>query len=208
MAESELDEYVKRCKSTIPGNLEVQPEACNFIDIILKLLMQNDYNSEISFLKATEIITRESLKEPTLSQEEIKKFEEGVSLYGSELHPVCKHVGTQSMSMIVRYYYYWKKTPNGRRIWGNFKGRAKNRKKQSIDDSTNKKSSSDKGDKNSKRIPKKKAQSTQLLKHIDDSSFDSEQISDVKKCFQCMFCSLDYSPLWYRVCLLYTSRCV
>ena len=199
MAESELDEYVKRCKSTIPGNLEVQPEACNFIDIILKLLMQNDYNSEISFLKATEIITRESLKEPTLSQEEIKKFEEGVSLYGSELHPVCKHVGTQSMSMIVRYYYYWKKTPNGRRIWGNFKGRAKNRKKQSIDDSTNKKSSSDKGDKNSKRIPKKKAQSTQLLKHIDDSSFDSEQISDVKKCFQCMFCSLDYSPLWYRV---------
>ncbi|CDO92114.1 unnamed protein product [Kluyveromyces dobzhanskii CBS 2104] len=200
ITDDNLNEYVRKCQAAIPASLGVQPEACNFMDLILNLLMDNDFDPEISFQKALQAVTRGSLKEPTLSSEEISKFEEGVKLYGSELHPVCKHVGTQPMSMIVRYYYHWKKTANGRRIWGNFKGRAKNRKKQNNKESmTNKVSDIEKDDRDAKRIVKKKNQSTEMWKHIDDSSFDSEQISNVKKCFQCMFCSLDYSPLWYRV---------
>lgn len=202
ISEKELDAYINKCQSSIPKRLDVQPESCNFIDICLKLLMDNDYNPTSAYEAAIENITRDSLREPTLSPEEIKKFEEGISLYGSELHPVCKHVGTQPMSMIVRYYYYWKKTPNGRAIWGNFKGRSKNKKKNvSEGGNTNQEHNLDKSDREFKRVTKNKSpkHSDKVWRHIDDSSFDSDKISDVKKEFQCMFCSLDYSPLWYRV---------
>lgn len=192
-----LDSYVATCKAEIPSNLNVQPEACNFLDSVVKKLMDNDYDPDKSFVECQESITRDSLREPTFTQQEITKFEEGIALHGSELHPVYKHVGTQSMAMIVRYYYYWKKTPQGKNIWGNFKGRLKNRKKEKLY-ITKQEDASYNLESRQKRLVAK-TENTMLWKHIDDSSFDSEKISNVKTCFRCMFCSIDYSPLWYRV---------
>ncbi|KAM3159608.1 putative PHD type zinc finger protein with BAH domain-containing protein [Lachancea thermotolerans] len=201
IGDKELNEYIHKCQKTFPPQLDVLPQTSNFLDMILKLLMSCNYNANEAFALCKKLLSRETLQEPTFTTEEIKKFEEGVAEYGSELHPVCKHVGTQPMSMIVRFYYYWKKTPNGRRIWGNYKGRRKNQKHAN---SASEHAVSSFGKKSRIRKPSKTlredlSSSSKEWKHIDDSSFDSEKISNVKTCFKCMFCEIDYSPLWYRV---------
>ncbi|SCU80782.1 LAME_0B04544g1_1 [Lachancea meyersii CBS 8951] len=201
ISESELDKYVDKCQKKFPEKLQILPQACNFWDMILNTLMLNDYNAAASLKVCARKLSRESLREPTFSEKEIIKFEEGIAKHGSELHPVCKHVGTQSMGMIVRFYYYWKKTPNGRRIWGNFEGRKKNQNKglmgsKKKTEDINKLPRVRKPSKISKEIETAKSKE---WKHIDDSSFDSEKISTLKTYFKCMFCEVDYSPLWYRV---------
>lgn len=204
LSEEELDSYVKRCQQEFPPKLQILPQTSNFLDMVVKLLVENNYNTELAFQACEKKLNRQSLREPTLSAEEIEKFEKAVAEYGSELHPVCKSVGTQPMSMIVRFYYYWKKTPRGREVWGNFKGRNKNKKKEK-----EKNNSSQTSDLNSNRKSRERKPSQSYLesnldnnkewKYMDDSSFDSERISKVKTCFQCMFCQVDYSPMWYRI---------
>ncbi|CUS23170.1 LAQU0S08e03664g1_1 [Lachancea quebecensis] len=197
----DLNDYIHKCQKTFPPQLDVLAQTSNFLDMILRLLMNCNYNTNKAFTLCENQLSRETLQEPTFTKEEIQKFEEGVAEYGSELHPVCKHVGTQPMSMIVRFYYYWKKTPNGKRIWGSYKGRKKNQKKNN---SASEHAASNFGKKSRVRKPSKTlredaSSSSKEWKHIDDSSFDSEKISNVKTCFKCMFCEIDYSPLWYRV---------
>lgn len=201
ISSEKLDQYVQKCQDTFPKTLQIVPQTCNFLDMILKTLVKNSYNAVAAFESCGVELTRESLREPTFTPEEITKFEKAVSEYGSELHPVSKYVGTQPMSMIVRFYYYWKKTERGRSIWGNFKGRKKNRhvsKLQSEDHSANvvKKSRERKP---SKIYKMSNLEGDKEWKYMDDSSFDSDKISTVKTCFHCMFCEIDYSPMWYRV---------
>lgn len=195
---SELDHYVESRQNDLPKELNILPQATNFLDMILNSLIENNYNIDYASRQSKKLMNRKALKEPTFSTEEIEKFEKAVAEYGSELHPVCKYVGTQPMSMIVRFYYYWKKTEKGREIWGNFKGRRKNKKRKGIkiEDSYN---LSQKNKKRRISKPKNTEEENTEWKHMDDSSFDSEQISSVKTLFKCMFCKLDYSPLWYRV---------
>lgn len=193
-SESQLDKYVEKCKLLLPPKIKIQPESCNFLDMVVNIFMSCGYNSAAAFANCEELITRKALREPTLTPEEVTKFEEAIAQHGSELHPVFKHVGTQSMAMIVRFYYYWKKTPNGHKIWGNFKGRPKNKKKSNQLDFP----SPESGDARKRRkIPKPDNHGCMI--HADDSSFDSDNISAIKTFFHCMFCSIDYSPLWYRV---------
>ncbi|SCU93217.1 LADA_0G01926g1_1 [Lachancea dasiensis] len=200
LPENHLDGYVQKCQELFPPKLDILPQTCNFWDMILFILMTNDYSIENALKLCEKTLSRNALREPTLSKVEIKKFEEGVSKYGSELHPVCKLVGTQPMAMIVRYYYYWKKTPNGREIWGNFEGRKKNKNKSIMG---SKKKTEDVNKKSRVRKPSKIFRDNDAnikeWKHIDDSSFDSEKISTLKTYFKCMFCEIDYSPLWYRI---------
>ncbi|SCU93410.1 LANO_0E03796g1_1 [Lachancea nothofagi CBS 11611] len=197
----ELDNYVRKCQERFPPELDILPQTCNFWDMILKILVSNDYNSELAMKVCAKSLSRETLREPSFSEKEIKKFEEGVAKHGSELHPVCKHVKTQPMAMIVRFYYHWKKTANGRQIWGNFEGRKKNKNKGLMG---SKKKTEDVNKQSRVRKPSKifresEANNSKEWKHIDDSSFDSEKISTLKTFFKCMFCDVDYSPLWYRV---------
>ncbi|AMD21379.1 HER100Wp [Eremothecium sinecaudum] len=200
ISEQELDEYVERCSDNFPKNLGITPQATNFLDMIVKILVDNGFQRDEAFKKCGKVISRESLKEPTFSKEEVEKFEQAVADHGSELYPVCKFVGTQPMSMIVRFYYNWKKTENGRKIWGNFKGRSKNKNKNKItaQGSATGKELEDLR-KRKRKTPDKLDDLEPQWKHVDDSSFDSEKINKVKTCFQCMFCEIDYSPLWYRV---------
>ncbi|EDO19398.1 hypothetical protein Kpol_1002p45 [Vanderwaltozyma polyspora DSM 70294] len=213
ITEKELDTYVSQCKRFFPPRLKMQPESVNFLDMIMEILMNNDYNINKSLGDCENLLTRESLREPTFSAAEIKKFEAAVKEHGSELHPVCKEVGSQPMSMIVRFYYYWKKTSNGRKIWGNFKGRSKNKNKNKNKNNeknkdTDGEGSSINGDKYKQtRIRKpsrivlenQKSNPEIELKYIDDSSFETENLSSLKSCFKCLYCSIDYSPMWYRV---------
>ncbi|AAS53266.2 AFL108Cp [Eremothecium gossypii ATCC 10895] len=193
-----LDAYLERCSSTLPEPLGITPQATNFLDMVLKALVDCRFDLEAAFTWCRNNMTRKTLKEPTLTEEEVEKFENAVAEHGSELHPVCKYVGSQPMSMIVRFYYYWKKTPNGRRIWGNFKGRSK-RGRQKYDDGLPENTPSDSTRKRKRIATEKVEEVSKQWRHVDESCFDSEQISKVKACFQCMFCNVDYSPLWYRV---------
>lgn len=197
----EVEQYVKKCKQTFAPKLDMIPESCNFLDMILKVLMVCDYD-QISAINLCESdLTRANLREPTFSPEEILQFEEGVAKYGSELNHVSECVPTQPLSMIVRFYYHWKKTPNGRAIWGSFKGRSKNKLNKlptDLREATQRKS------KRERKLTKLAKESSacnfqRQSKFIDESCFDIESMPILKDHFTCLFCHIDFSPMWYKV---------
>lgn len=118
---SALDAYMAKC-GHIAEKLGLHPNSPNFMDAILNFYFVAQ-GQETEAFKKVQKLTREALKEPSFSAEEIKKFEAGVKKFGSELYPTYKKVKTQLCAMVVRFYYLWKKSENGRKIWGNFEGR-------------------------------------------------------------------------------------
>ncbi|CAI6503481.1 AIS_HP2_G0017930.mRNA.1.CDS.1 [Saccharomyces cerevisiae] len=172
-----LNEYMQKCKKELCPVLKVRGEICNFIDVILKNLLSTNYDTVAAFEKSKRELSRESLNEPTFTTEEIRKFEEAVAKFGSELRPVCEHVGSQPMPMIVRFYYNWKNTERGFIVRKKLNRLSKNKRKRSTPDDGNELET----------------------KYIDDSSFDTEKLSLTESSFQCMFCKIDYSPMWYKV---------
>lgn len=171
-----LNEYIASC-GPIAERLGLHPNSPNFVDSILKAYLDCQGNSSQA-LEIVSTFTRQSLGEPTLSKEEVRKFEAGVRKYGSELYPVFKEVKTQPCSAIVRFYYLWKKTERGRLIWGNFSGRKKKASKKemiitsSIDD---------------------------LVDSEDDSAYENEKIILQHKLFKCKHCRSYVSSKWFKV---------
>ncbi|CDK26454.1 unnamed protein product [Kuraishia capsulata CBS 1993] len=164
--------YVANC-ARYAESLGLLRDTPNFMDAILKVLLDNAYDPEKA-IKVVAKFTRESLMEPTFSAEEVAKFEAAVRKHGSELYPVYKEVGSQSSANIVRFYYLWKKTPNGHAIWDNYEGRPKNRLK-------NQKSKGDLDDSG------------------DDSAFDRQKVSKCSRDFECKHCHTTKSLQWFRV---------
>ncbi|KAH3663477.1 hypothetical protein WICMUC_005916 [Wickerhamomyces mucosus] len=167
-----VDEYIKN-QAYIAERLGLLPNTPNFVDCILGNLLKTNYNFEKAS-KLNDALTRETLKEPTFSEKEIKIFEEGVRKYGSELFPVQQEVKTQTIAMVVRYYYLWKKTKNGHAIWDNFDGRKKNRNKQTDEDDAD----------------------AEVANTADDSSYDIEKSHN--RSFQCKHCKTMESTQWFR----------
>ncbi|KAG7192448.1 putative PHD type zinc finger protein with BAH domain-containing protein [Scheffersomyces spartinae] len=169
--EGHLTLYLESCA---PKAIElgILPSSPNFMDFILKTYHDNEGDSKAA-LKCVSSLTREILREPTFSQDEIERFEQGIMKYGSELHPTYVEVKTQELSMVVRFYYLWKKTENGRRIWGGFKGRKKN-----------------------KFHVKAAAAAAAPETYTDDNIEILDSISDNIKC---KHCSTDFSVQWYKV---------
>lgn len=196
-----LEEYVDQCKQIFAPRLGMIPESCNFLDMILNILMICDYDCSSAFNLCETDLTRSNLREPTFSPEEVLQFEEGVAKYGSELNHVSECVPTQPLSMIVRYYYQWKKTPSGRQIWGNFKGRSKNKLKKvpkELRESTHRKSLRER--KLTQLAKESSACNFQRQKKfIDESCFDVESMPILKNYFRCLFCRITFSPMWYKV---------
>ncbi|KAF5211546.1 putative E3 ubiquitin-protein ligase [Clavispora lusitaniae] len=174
-----FDAYIDSCKP-IAARLDILANSPNFMDAIVKFYMDSHGDTTKAF-ELSNTLTRESLKEPTFSKEEIKRFEDGVRKNGSELYPTYKEVKTQPCSMVVRFYYLWKKTNQGRLIWGNFSGR---KKKPSKDEKTDMKVTS---------VVDEYADSD------DDSSYESEKIVRKNKMFQCKHCESYQSQKWYKI---------
>ena len=149
----------------------------NFLDKALELLYDNNFNVSQALSQLEILDPRKDLKEPILSKEEVKRFEEGVAKFGSNLHDVSRHVGKgQKHGEIVRFYYMWKKTPRGHEVWGNF-GNRKGKKEAKRDDS---------------------ALVDDIADDQDDSAFDLGKAAIRRKGFQCKFCSERKSPQWRR----------
>ncbi|ODQ82834.1 hypothetical protein BABINDRAFT_17785, partial [Babjeviella inositovora NRRL Y-12698] len=111
-----IEEYLRAC-SPHAARLDVLVTSPNFMDACLKAYLDSGYQRGPA-LAVVARLTRARLKEPTFSKKEVEKFEGAVAEFGSELFDVHRAVGSQSMGMVVRFYYMWKKCPNGRRIWG------------------------------------------------------------------------------------------
>ncbi|KAK9238899.1 hypothetical protein V1525DRAFT_373897 [Lipomyces kononenkoae] len=188
--EANVDNFLERTKmyATAVGMTSASP---NFIDSSLGALLECNFDAE----KALELVsklTRKSLREPTLTPAEVKRFEEGVRKYGSELHPVWRAVGTVSSADIVRFYYLWKKTPNGHAIWDHFEGRKGKKEvtKSKADESATKPS-----------IPST-SHAVSLVDNVadsqDDSAYDMDKCRNQKQGFQCKFCKTTKSRAWRR----------
>ncbi len=171
-----VDEYMTRAKG-LAKSLRVAEYSTNFLDKALELLCAHNYEIEPALDRLRKMDRRKDLKEPELTKEEIKKFEEGVAKYGSELRNVSRHVGkSQKHGEIVRYYYMWKKTDRGKQVWGHHEGR--------------------KGKKQSKQVDSKLVDD--VADDVDDSAFDNSKAAARKRGFECKFCMARKSPQWRR----------
>ncbi|KAH7399584.1 hypothetical protein BKA66DRAFT_565653 [Pyrenochaeta sp. MPI-SDFR-AT-0127] len=179
VTEEEVEAYMQRAKALAKQHVGVEPYNMNFLDRCLALFTKHQYDADVALKHVKKIDKRKDLKEPELTKEEEKKWNEGVAKYGSEIRSVRLHTSkTMFYGDAVRYYYMWKKTPKGREIWGAYSNRKGRSKKVEPD-----------------------AQ-TRLLDDVadnqDDSAFDNDKAIQRKRNFQCKFCTVRHSRQWRR----------
>ncbi|KAG0650609.1 SANT domain-containing 2 [Hyphodiscus hymeniophilus] len=172
-----VTDYMERAKK-LAKVLGLPLLSTNLLDVALDMLRISEYNPERA-LELLSVADKKLFKEPALSAAELKKFEDGVSKYGSEWHSLKKHVKSMKYADIVRYYYTWKKTERGKQVWGNY-FRRKGKKEAKKAESSGGKLQDDVADEH------------------DDSAFDNDKAIEKKRGFQCKFCSTRSSPQWRR----------
>lgn len=179
VTEEQVNAYMERARALAKQYVGVEPYNTNFLDKCLALFTKHQYDAEVALKHVKKLDKKKDLKEPDLTKEEEKKWNEGVSKYGSEIRNVRIHTSkTMFYGDAVRYYYMWKKTPKGREIWGAYSNRKGRSKKVEPD-----------------------AQ-TRLLDDVadnqDDSAFDNDKAIQRKRNFQCKFCTVRHSRQWRR----------
>ncbi|KAL5087595.1 hypothetical protein Trisim1_007638 [Trichoderma cf. simile WF8] len=158
--------------------LDLPERSTNLRDAAVETLYREDFDES----KALTVLSKKpriEFKEPNLSPAEVKRFEEGVSKFGSELHLVMKHVKTKSPGEIVRHYYAWKKSERGQQVWGTFPGR-KGKKQAKREDAAASKLADD------------------VANDDDDSAFDADKAVQKKRSFICQFCNRTNDRQWRR----------
>lgn len=178
VTEEQVEAYMERAKA-LAKHVGVEPYNTNFLTKALALFTKHQYDADAALKQVKKLDKRKDLKEPELTKEEEKKWNEGVAKFGSEIRSVRLHTSkTMFYGDAVRYYYMWKKTPKGREIWGSYSNRKGKSKKIEPD-----------------------AQS-RLLDDVadnqDDSAFDNEKAVQRKRNFQCKFCTVRHSRQWRR----------
>ncbi|APA09201.1 hypothetical protein sscle_04g039710 [Sclerotinia sclerotiorum 1980 UF-70] len=172
-----VNDYMIRAKA-MAKPLGLPERSTNLLDVALQLLYSNNFDVDKA-LDALSKTDKKAFKEPELSSAELKKFEDGVTKFGSEWLSIKRHVKTMSPADVVRFYYIWKKTDRGKQVWGNYSGR-----------------------KGKKEAKKAEAALGKLQDDIaddhDDSAFDNDKVLQKKKGFQCKFCSVRSSQRWRR----------
>lgn len=173
----DVDGFLENYAKPLASSVGVEPYTPNFLDACLKAYMDCKFDVDKAVDKI-KLLNRNILKEPTLTAEEVERFEEGVEKFGSELHDVFLHVGTKPSADIVRFYYLWKKTPNGHKIWDNFEGRKHKMK------------------------PEHARNEGELVDNIadanDDSKFDVNKARKLGRKFLCKHCHATKSTNWQR----------
>lgn len=180
--ERAFDEYMVQANHVANTQIGIPIYSVNYLDKAANLFYVHNYDTR-SALEALRKLEIKDFKEPQLTAAEMKKFEDGVAKFGSELHSVKKHVKTISYGDIVRFYYIWKKTDRGKQIWGNY-GTRKGKKQAK---EARKTAMADVG----------KLQDDVADDH-DDSAFDNDKALQRKRQFQCKFCSTRTSRQWRR----------
>ncbi|EHL01229.1 putative SANT domain-containing protein 2 [Glarea lozoyensis 74030] len=175
-----VHEYVIKVIQQVSPLYHLPHMSTNLLDIAVEVLRSNMYDTEKA-LEAMKHVDKKVFKEPSPSAAELKKFEDGVSKFGSEWHSIKKHVKSMKPADIVRFYYTWKKSERGKHVWGNFSGR--------------------KGKKEAKRAEATKVAvklQDDVADEYDDSAFDNDKAYQRKRGFQCKFCDTRSSRQWRR----------
>ncbi|KAI1345157.1 hypothetical protein F5Y15DRAFT_410832 [Xylariaceae sp. FL0016] len=176
--DKEIDAYIEDARTKYESSNGLPKHSTNFLDVATNNLSRSNYNPDKA-LKALAKVDRSAFDEPELSSTELKKFEEAVAKFGSELKDVTRHVKTVKHKRIVRFYYTWKKSARGKQVWGNFSGR-----------------------KGKKEARKAEANANKLQDDVaddrDDSAFDTDKALERKRNFMCKFCSTKSSRQWRR----------
>ncbi|KAJ2974244.1 hypothetical protein NQ176_g6161 [Zarea fungicola] len=155
------------------------PKQCtNLQDVAINDLYHQHYQADKALAELKKTPMR-NFKEPRLTTTEEKKFEEGISKFGSELFLVKKHVKTMTPGEIVRYYYTWKKSDRGKQVWGNYSGRKGKKQAKKADAIANK-------------------MADDVADNDDDSAFDIVKAAEKKRGFICLFCESTTSRQWRR----------
>ncbi|KAI4661551.1 uncharacterized protein J4E78_004340 [Alternaria triticimaculans] len=179
VTEDQVKAYMDRARALAKSHVGVEPYNTNFLDRCLTLFTKYQYDADVALKHVKKIDKRKDLKEPELTKEEEKKWNEGVAKYGSEIRLVRQHTSkTMFYGDAVRYYYMWKKTPKGREIWGSYSSRKGRSKK--VEPDTQSRLVDDVAD------------------AADDSAFDSAKAIQRKRLFQCKFCTVRHSRQWRR----------
>lgn len=172
-----VDTFMKEARGMAKG-LGLPERSTQLQDVALKKMFRSNYNADEA-LKALAETDKKEFDEPSLSATELKKFEEGVSKYGSEVFLVKRHVRSMTPGHVTRFYYTWKKTDKGQLIWSNYPGR--------------------KGKKEAKRAEVTASKVVDdVADHEDDSAFDSGKAAEKKRAFLCQYCSTTSSRRWRR----------
>lgn len=120
------DAFLERAQS-YAERLDVSPHSTNFIDAALKAFHDSSGQSPRALQRVARL-SQKNIHQPSLSPEEVKKFEQSIKEHGADMHAAFRTVGTRPFGDIVNFYYSWKKTPEGQSIWGNCDARASFRK--------------------------------------------------------------------------------
>lgn len=177
ISKKEMDSYMDKA-TTMWSEVGVPERSTNLQDVAANTLFHTKFNTKraLGVLKETE---KAAFKEPSLTPQELKKFEEAIVKYGSELSLVTRHVKSVDFGEITRYYYAWKKSERGQQVWANITGR--------------------KGKKETKE-PEVAASklADDVADNDDDSAFDTGKATEKKRKFRCQFCSTTSSRQWRR----------
>lgn len=175
----EVHEFVKRARTLAEPHVGVEAWNTDFMTKCLALLTKHQYDVEAALKAVKKLDKRKDLKMPVLTKEEEKKWNEGVSKYGSEIRNVRIHTSkTMFYGDAVRYYYTWKKTPKGKEIWGSYSNRKGKSKKTE-------------NEPHSRLVD-------DVADDQDDSAFDHSKAVQRKRSFQCKFCNIRHSRRWRR----------
>lgn len=177
IADAAIDSYMEEATALAPS-LGLPARSTNLMDVARNHLFELGFDTKRALKTVAECRTAD-FKEPDLTHSEVKKFEEGVAKFGSELYQVTKHVRTVKHADIVRFWYKWKKTEKGRQSWGNFSERRGKKEARKAEATAN------------------KLQDDVADDH-DDSAFDTAKAVDRKRHFICKFCSTKSSRQWRR----------
>jgi len=179
--DAEGGRQLRVCTDFLDKALCIYRETGYDAEIALKQLGKLDKGEVIDTTRPTKAGQRRRYVRPerAFNTEQKKKFAEGVAKYGSELRNVRLYMGGNvEHADVVRYYYWWKKTPQGKEIWGSYGGRKGTKRKQEVDASS--KLADDVAD------------------DQDDSAFDNQKAVQCRRGFQCKFCSTRKSRQWRR----------
>lgn len=163
----------------IAKKLKVDWHTSNLLDIALTTLYEREFDA-VAAIQILTKLNRKAIGEPTFSADETSRFQASVKLNGSELSIVAQDVGTRTVAECVRFYYAWKKTPQGAAIWRNSDGRKPKAEASQIN------------------VRASGSDFETLGDSSDDSAYSTKKATKCRRSFQCKFCTTTESRRWRR----------
>ncbi|KAG0234629.1 putative PHD type zinc finger protein with BAH domain-containing protein [Actinomortierella wolfii] len=114
------EQYVSKYLDQIKDlQLPLPSHSADLIDRALLALQNNQFDADKALDEMAKV-TQEDFDLRDWTVDEIERFEEGIRVYGHELHAIKKQVGSRSMKDIVRFFYQWKKTERYQPVYSVF----------------------------------------------------------------------------------------